>query len=119
VRISGPGPQLIKSRNDPHAGLVDVNGLGALGGALRLAFTSPRSPLVTDDLSNKQIAARLFLPERTVETCVTDTLNKLSITEWRHGFARPLRQHRACGRTAHLDQLWLPSPIDPCGVPSP
>jgi len=33
--------------------------------------------LITDDLSNKQIAARLFLSECTVETQVTNIPNKL------------------------------------------
>jgi DNA-binding NarL/FixJ family response regulator len=35
--------------------------------------------LVADDLTRKQIVARLFLSQRTVETHITDILNKLGL----------------------------------------
>ncbi len=51
--------------------------------------------LIADDLTNRQIAARLFLSEHTVETHITNILNKLGlnsriqISRWMTGLSEP------------------------------
>jgi predicted ATPase/DNA-binding CsgD family transcriptional regulator len=61
-----PEPPVPAARTEPRAVLT--------GRQLEIAR------LVADDLTNRQIAARLFLSERTVETHVTNILNKLGLS---------------------------------------
>jgi len=57
--------------------------------------------LVADDLTNRQIAARLFLSERTVETHITNILNRLGLgsrvqlSRWVSELAEPAPASRA------------------------
>lgn len=57
--------------------------------------------LVAQDLSNKQVAARLFLSERTVKTHVTNIMNKLGLNcRVRLGRRRRARLTHRWGRSA-------------------
>jgi DNA-binding CsgD family transcriptional regulator len=58
--------------------------------------------LVADDLTNRQIAARLFLSERTVETHVTNILNKLGLNS-RTRIGRWLAEQTEAGLPRHAN----------------
>jgi non-specific serine/threonine protein kinase len=66
--------QLPKPEPEPEP----VAGTGPHTGLTRRELEIAR--LVADDLTNKQIAARLFLSQRTVDTHVTNILNKLGLS---------------------------------------
>jgi DNA-binding NarL/FixJ family response regulator len=65
----------VENRQPPEP--EPVAGTGPHTGLTRRELEIAR--LVADDLTNKQIAARLFLSQRTVDTHITNILNKLGL----------------------------------------
>jgi DNA-binding NarL/FixJ family response regulator len=70
-------------RAGPQAGAQRVERAGRVGGDSPLAAISPRerdvAVLVADGLTNREIGARLYLSEKTVETHLTSVFRKLGV----------------------------------------